>query len=520
MSLKSVKLVYVGRFSFVTPASVCEQFKAQFTFQVREMEQASKDNGFQAREIISEERAWWDDTDAITGVKAFCFLSGFSDRVKNSLQKQGYQVEEEDRRPNEMPKPRFDLIKGTEFRGRQKEALLLMCVSKGGVVVCPTGFGKSFLVKQLARIYPDCTGIITAPSTTNARDLYNGLKDSIEGLGFVGDGEYRPGRITVAVTHSLLKCDLGAKWLLMDEAHMALSPMHIKSLLKFKRTKFLAFTATPDGKSDGRDGYLEAIFGKTLIEVEYDEAVASGNVVQLKVKLLRISQGPDVTGYSDKTKKDKLGIWRNYFRNNCIAEEVRQQIKYNPEAQILIMVDKTEHAFALGQLLPEFEIVHGKVTPERAKKLEKSGAYNPETQKLCDKKSLLKHQEDFTKGKLRYCIATGIWSRGVDFQDLNILVRADGLASIIHSGQTPGRLSRLGTNKDKGHGLLIDCVDFFSRDLLGRSLRRGAVYKKNKWEFDPDSINLLRSAGRVYRQKGGNPDSLPDEVNFDTGEDG
>lgn len=520
MSLKSVKLVYVGRFSFVTPAEACEQFKAQFTFHIREMEPASLENGFKSTETITEQKAWWIDTDVITKVKAFCFLSGLSHKVKTTLKSQGYTVEEEDRRKNDMPKPRFDLIKHVQFRGRQAEALVTMCASRCGVVNCSTGWGKSFIIRQWALLFPTVKGIITVPAVTNARDLYDDLKDHIEGLGFVGDGECRIGSITVAVTHSLRLCDRDVAWVIIDEAHMALTSMHLDSILKFKRQKLLAFTATPDGKSDGRDPYLEAVFGPQIIHVPYEEAVASGNVVQLKVHMIRIAQGPDVTQYEGFHKKNKLGIWRNYFRNNEIANEVRRLIKEYPEAQILIMVDKTEHAFVLGQLLPEFSLAHGPVAADKLKKLGASGAFNKDTQVPCDKKKLQALKVAFSKSQVKYCIATGIWSRGVNFPDLNILVRADGQASPINSGQTPGRLSRLGTNKDKGYGLLVDCVDFFSRDLLGRSLRRAAVYKKNKFDLDEETINLLRSAGRVYRQKGGNPDSLPDEVNFDTGEDG
>jgi superfamily II DNA or RNA helicase len=307
---------------------------------------------------------------------------------------------------------------------------------------------------------------------------------------------------------------------IVDEAHMAMSPIHMASLLKFRRQKFLAFTATPDGKSDGRDSFLEAIFGPQIIHVPYDEAVAAGNVVQLHVKFLRCHQGPDVSQYEDFTKKNKLGIWRNSFRNQLIADEVRLQQKENPDAQILIMVDKTEHAFVLGKLLPEFEIAHGPIDKAKIKKLADSGALDPLTQKICDKKSIVKLQAAFAKSEIKYCIATGVWSRGVNFPDLNILVRADGQASPINAAQIPGRLSRLGTDKDKAYGLLIDIVDTFSRDLLGRSLKRAAVCRKNKWDIDKESINILRSAGRLYRQKCTNPDSLPDEFVFDTEVDG
>lgn len=508
--MASVRLVYVGRMAFVSPRAAGQQFRDSMEVEWRETEAASKENGWQAQQRTHRDRLHWNDVDALTGEEVMCFFSGYGPRVHQALTAQGHTVSVEDRRPCGLHAPDFQAIRGTTFRGRQAEGMANMLASRGGLVLASTGYGKSFTVRTLARLFPLDIGIVTAPSTTNARDLYNALKDSIPDLGFVGDGHNKPDRVTVAVTHSLHHCDQNASWCLVDEAHMACAAIHVQKLIKLQRAKMFALTASGK-RPDGRDGYLEAIFGPTLLDVEYGEAVASGNVVQIRVTLLPIRKGPDVDGMTDKTAKDKMALWRNLHRNQTIADATLERIARHPEAQVLVMVDKTEHAFRLGQLLPGFTVVHGDLPKDRLKQLISLKAFDPKTQIVCDKKALRTHQLAFTEGRLRHVIATGIWSRGVDFKDLNLLVRADGLGSIIAADQIPGRLSRLGSDGQKPYGEMLDCVDFFSRCMLGRALTRLSIYGKNEFELDPASVALKKEASSIYRNRGKRLAGLPSD---------
>ena len=67
----------------------------------------------------------------------------------------------------------------------------------------------------------------------------------------------------------------------------------------------------------------------------------------------------------------------------------------------------------------------------------------------------------FSKGTLRYIIATTVFRQGVNFPKLEVLIRADGTVSSVDGIQIPGRLSRLDEDKDCAY--LIDMGDEFSQ---------------------------------------------------------
>jgi len=90
----------------------------------------------------------------------------------------------------------------------------------------------------------------------------------------------------------------------------------------------------------------------------------------------------------------------------------------------------------------------------------------------------------FELGRLKKVIATKVWKQGVDFQDLSVLVRADAVSTPIQSTQIPGRLSRLGREKEKDYGILIDFFDKFSGNLYARSLNRFKVYRSKGWSIE------------------------------------
>jgi superfamily II DNA or RNA helicase len=98
-----------------------------------------------------------------------------------------------------------------------------------------------------------------------------------------------------------------------------------------------------------------------------------------------------------------------------------------------------------------------------------------------------KHElrEKFEAGTLRRVIATDVWSTGVDFEQLNVLVRADDRDSDIVDVQGPGRVSRIYTSPagvKKEFGEVIDCMDNFDSTFYRKSMGRRASYKLLGWE--------------------------------------
>lgn len=93
-----------------------------------------------------------------------------------------------------------------------------------------------------------------------------------------------------------------------------------------------------------------------------------------------------------------------------------------------------------------------------------------------------KMSKDFEAGTLKKVIATDVWSTGVDFPMLSVLIRADARASEIMDIQAPGRVVRRHDASGKEHGIVIDCLDSFDPGFKKRSFERKKTYDEQGWE--------------------------------------
>ncbi len=467
------------------PAELGGRFEQACTVDLRIRLPGSYENNFQVSYGVAPKPNWWYDVNPQTGRRVFYCLSGYASRIKRELKQSGIQVLEYEALPSGLPEPDFSRINGIELRPGQAETLSAMLACRTGVVVAPPGFGKSFLLRLLARIYPTAEIIFTVPSRDVAREIFNHITPYEGDVGFVGDGRHDPKRVTVAVSHSLRHCNPQANLLVGDEVHALVSDSFRNLLVQFTKAKFIGMTASPTGRSDNGDGFIEALFGEQIAEVSYQEGVTNGNVVPIRVWMVQVRKGPNVQGIRKDDERARQGIWANQDRNEVIRDAVQLALKtYGDDAQVLIMVDRTEHAYRLQQLMPDFTVVTGDAGVDRVKELRDDGSMQP-WQKVCTPKDRTRYKHEFSSGKMRRAIATYVWSKGVNFPDLQVLVRAEGVSSTISSIQVTGRLSRLGSEGDKGHGLLIDFNDTFSPDLQTKSRARTKEYRRHGWEIEP-----------------------------------
>jgi len=485
-----LRLHYLGRALSIQPGEACSDLEELCTVyrQSEEMDYVTDSITGDKRQVRRRVEAaiplFWYDKDK-AGNKIFAALSGFGARILDHFKKKGVQVEVADLVEDGLPQPELAYVKGTHFRTGQKEVFVKMLSYKRGIIVCPTGFGKTFLIKLLAKVYPTAEIIITVNSTDIVRDIYDDLKyDLGSQLGIVGGGKDRPARVTICTAQSLHKCPKSANLILADECHTLMTENYVKKFNKFRRARMFGLTATPVGRSDKAEGFGEALFGSIIADISYQQGVSGGNIVPINVRMYRSTVGPEVSKDSNRVAADRKSLWLNRSRNTLIAEVVTQTIaEIGPEQQLLIMVDKTEHAYALGQLLPQFAVVSGEPPVTRIMSMRRSGALVAD-QIICSNSLRQEYKEQFENHTLKYAIATKVWSKGVNFRDLAVLCRADGLSSAIDSGQIPGRLSRLGNRLAKESGLLIDFIDLFSKNLQRRSQNRISVYRSNGYTVE------------------------------------
>jgi superfamily II DNA or RNA helicase len=438
--------------------------------------------------MLCEEKYLYTTSKADDGRVVGLTYEGMWHTVLTHLQNIKTDLQWVDTRP---PIPDADLSMLEELRPLQERALDVVLNHPIGIIECPPGFGKTFLICQVARIYPESVIVVTTPRQAVADSIYKRLKASVpdpKNVRKVKGGSKFPktGRVFVVTAGSIHKIPEQLPDIYMyDECHGSATPRQIRTLERFTFRRY-GLSASPDGRLDGADLEINAMFGPVQCLVTYQEAVDNGLVVPIEVEMRHV-QHPEPLARTD-TAKQRFGYWRNVIRNLEIATVARQ---HGPEESVLILVRTLEHALFLRLLLPEFFIVHGGV-PETEEGNDKWNSFcelglvqdTPEFREhirfMDDKLELA--QEMFADGRIRKVIATPKWREGVDFPSLSVLIRADGSSGSIDAIQIVGRLSRLAPGK--AFGKLYDFFDDFGESYKGKSYSRMRHYAKQGWSID------------------------------------
>lgn len=411
------------------------------------------------------------------------FPAGYYETVTGFLNKNNLPFEYKDYRDIKRLFIEPDWSKLPELRTGQKEALEAIVGHDHGLIVCATGFGKSFTINVLCSLYPKSRFIITAPGASDVKNLYNRLIASFpDEVALMGAGKHGDPnkRIAVTTTKSILRCDFDhCDFFIYDEAHGCGHNQSTQAILAhLGGSRIYGFTATPVGRGDRTDKLMEAIFGPVIFEMNYQESQAVGNVTPIEVFIYDIG-GTITTNktYDSFIRKKRKLYWRNEERNlsiACLAKALP------PEEQVLIMVETIDHMIHLAQHLPEYTLVMG--GNEDIMNRAKSRKIKIRNTIADNDKARQQAVQDFQSGKIKKVIATTVWKQAVDFQGLSVLIRADGAPGAIASYQIPGRLSRIAKGKTKG--ILIDFRDTFNDAAMRNYYARLKTYKKNGWTIN------------------------------------
>lgn len=442
-------------------------------------------NGFtpgSTRPVIEKRAMYWLSEDRSEGY----FPAGMSKRVVALLKRMGYEITGVDTRDRSryFPEPDWSCVDESSLRPGQLEVLQAVVKADGGMIVCPTGFGKSHIIVLLTRMYRTLRFLIVAPGISETENLYARLAKTTDDIAMLGgsSNDDPDRRIVVSTSKSFLKADLRrVDMFIFDEAHACGNNKITQDILDNVRgSRMFGFTATNGGRSDKADILMEALYGPPLVKYGYDDAVKAGNVTPIEVQAWSVpgSVKSSASPYGNAlTQNNRRFYWNNTARNlliKAIAESVPEN------EQLLIMVDKVEHLIRLGAMLPGYALVCGDNhdLAEEARRMKLSLDNN----RLGDnRREYAALRDEFSNGTLRRVISTYKWKQSVDFCQLSVLIRADGGRSPIISTQVPGRLSRL--SPDKKTGLLIDFLDEFNESAERRAKARMASYRRNKWKI-------------------------------------
>ena len=422
-------------------------------------------------------------TTEINGVLSGYAPEGLFYRIDGFLKRNGIRYTFRDNRPM-LPMPDFTLIDVNGLRPGQDTALVRIAESHCGTIVAATGYGKTFIIVQLAKMYPDQNIVITTARKSVVKTIYERLIEDPALRGQVGmiSSELNTGpnyRVVVSTIKSLYKtnrerCNI----LIADESHNFGSERSADEIARFPNARRFGFSASPKGRSDNADLVTEAMFGPVLFDFSYQESVESGSVVPIECHIYNIHKGMS-KDFKDTTAVNRHGLWRNPWRNEKIAEIARMY----KDKQVLILCDTIDHVMHLKRRLPEAKIAYSNCSRSRYEKdyVAKGFTNDP----YVGPKDVSKIQEGLEAGEIKLCIATMVFKEGVDFKQLGVLIRVDGKSGEIASTQIPGRLSRTYDGKTKG--ILVDFMDHFDRRLRNRSIKRITSYKKKGWDVIYDN---------------------------------
>jgi len=415
-------------------------------------------------------------------------LAGYLARMIGRLRKLGCPMSLRDttparKRPN-CYVPQWDNIPADfQFRPRQRECVETIARVPCGIIKAVTGFGKTSMIGVLARIFPEARIDVVTKSVDVAERIKRSLKRFVPKVGMIGDGWKQRERVTVITAGSLGHADGDADFMFADEVHQ-LATVNFSTLLanRYRNSRNFGLSATPYARMDNAHHVLEPLFGPMVFELTYQQAVELGLVVPVRVRWLpmRLRTNP-AERYSNRVARKRYGIWTNHERNSIIAAAVQD---FPEPHQVLILVETIEHAVHLGLHLPDFTLMYGFMSPQDCAFYKKHKLLPEHYQPLND---VQKHdmRGQFEAGTLRRVIATDVWATGVDFEQLNVLVRADDRDSDIVDVQGPGRVSRTYTAPDgtrKEVGEVLDCMDTFDPTFYRKSLGRRNSYKLLGWE--------------------------------------
>jgi len=410
---------------------------------------------------------------------------GFLTAIAGILQRRGVTPHYYDINPVKDPaiyEPDWENVRRhIKFRARQEECLQCIAANPCGIIDATMGFGKTFIFEAMAHLYPKAKIDIVVRPVNIAERILQQLTRSVPNVGMHGGGYKQHGpRVNVYTAASCHHSPGDADFLLVDEVHQVATDETTKAIGQtWRYARNFGFSGTPHARMDGAHAQLQQFFGQTIFKLTYQEAVALGLVVPIRVRWLPIRMTYNPAENRTGVSKTRHAIWRNDVRNATIAADVRQTYP-DPNTQILILTATVEHAIMLWQHLPEFALCYGQSISADDIARYKRNHLLPDNFIMMDAARRKELQTRFGNGEIKRVIATDVWATGTDFEKLQVLYRADARGSEIMDAQGPARVSRI--SEGKGYGEVVDCYDTFDNGFRRQSDSRRHHYKNLGWE--------------------------------------
>ena len=264
--------------------------------------------------------------------------------------------------PEERP---LALELNAELRPYQQDAIDASIKSRGGVIVIPTGGGKTMVAMGLAAQLKTETLFIV-----HTRELLRQTVQSVAQFlgieaGVIGAGKWEPKPFTVALIQTLVRRDIEEikdhfGLIVIDEAHHAPAQSYFDVLPYFSARYRVALTATPYRK-DGLHELLWLQFGDIVYRVHKKDLEEHG-------RLLTPIVYPITTNFQYDYNDDFTSLITALCENPKRHEIVIDTIKYThrPRGCSLILTERIEHCRKITKSLQKEHLpvvmLHGQLS--------------------------------------------------------------------------------------------------------------------------------------------------------------
>jgi superfamily II DNA or RNA helicase len=332
------------------------------------------------------------------------------------------------------------------IRPYQQEAVttMLKASNMGGLVLCATGVGKTFLSAVYLRHVVGCAVFVCDELTLltqSQRELEKVLQEKI---GVVGRSEFKPARVTVATVQTLHLHRRDPKFLawyakvdcvVIDEIHVALNRRNIDVVRIIKPKAVFGLTATLEMHKPNVAMEAMALTGPVIFRYSIQTGVAEGYLTQGRVVRVMFDDSTHRGWAGSPEAEYRLRITCNQSRNECITALAREGVKAGH--RVIVLAERIQHLKTLSRMLSD--------TPHRLL----HGAYS--------------HQERFAAkeamdaGTLPLILASRIFSKGIDIRKVDVIVDAAAMSGRNGVIQKFGRGVRVGDGKT--NLLFLDIAD-------------------------------------------------------------
>jgi superfamily II DNA or RNA helicase len=380
------------------------------------------------------------------------FRTGLLQTVKDLAEEDEIELCIQDTRcliPVEIP-VLDSLLEGVVLRPEQVIAAQTLIQEQRGIIEAPPGSGKTESLIAALKVLPPC---VKFAIFVNNRDLlkqwiYRLVKRGFpeEEIGSIHPARWDVKRLTVALMPTI-RARLGTRivddFLLslygfaVDEVHVAGCETYENPLSQTENSVLRwGLSATPFGKDEVRNKTITGLIGdvvflKTLEESIEDETISDFIYYFLPVLCL------GVNGDEDFHTQYKSHLHSSPF----VASLLNLILRKHTTEQCLIIVNRIQHGEYLQRSIPGSTFVHGQLLQTKREEI----------------------LQEYRDKKIRVLITSPILDFGIDIQDIEVLVLAGGLESLIRLIQRIGR----GLRKKLGKILHVYDLDFGDVPYLG-----------------------------------------------------